>query len=473
MFPARFRYLASFILVTVGLATLSAVTAISLFHEQAAVARLLSVNVQGRRTALDLRECLRDLIALEQTQIEELAVLHERVRDLLAALEPTADSDEERILHAQMTEGFALYLRFWQALPPRGTQAHDEARHRATLALEHNVMQPCVAFASASSRHIDQTALDHELTLRRHAWGLAIVGGLGSIAGAVLGFGIARNLSRTLRELRIQVRDASGLLLPDKPEIILRGESSLPALREDMNRLSDQIAQTMHALQQRELEVLRARQLAAVGQLAAGVGHEIRNPLTSIKMLVQYAIEEGGLTEEDLRIIEAEIRRMEQSLKTFLDFAKPPKAERRRTTIDAVLAGVVDLLRARASRQKVSVEYQRADAALDADPIQLQQVFVNLGLNALDAMPHGGTLAIAVEPEPGAVRIVVRDTGPGIDAAILPRLFEPFVSGKETGLGLGLVISKRIVEDHGGRIEVANAAPAGASLTVRLPRGED
>ena len=104
------------------------------------------------------------------------------------------------------------------------------------------------------------------------------------------------------------------------------------------------------------------------------------------------------------------------------------------------------------------------------DGEQLRQVLVNLGLNALDAMPGGGTLTIAVEANrSGPIEIEVADTGPGVPKAILPRLFEPFVSSKETGLGLGLAISKRIVEDHGGTIGAANRAGGGAVFVVTLP----
>ncbi len=139
-----------------------------------------------------------------------------------------------------------------------------------------------------------------------------------------------------------------------------------------------------------------------------------------------------------------------------------------------LVRGVADLLRGRAERQKVAVrlDLPPAGVTVTADGEQLRQVLVNLGLNALDAMPTGGAVTFAVRPGPaGRTELEVADTGPGIPKAVLPRLFEPFVSSKDTGLGLGLVISKRIVEEHGGTLAAANRAGGGATFFVRLNAG--
>jgi two-component system, NtrC family, sensor histidine kinase HydH len=118
------------------------------------------------------------------------------------------------------------------------------------------------------------------------------------------------------------------------------------------------------------------------------------------------------------------------------------------------------------------VDAPRGPVTLIADASQLQQVLVNLSLNALDAMPSGGALSVAVRTMGKLVVVEVSDTGPGIPRAIMARLFQPFLTTKETGLGLGLVISRRIVEDHGGTIEVANRPGGGTQFTIRLPVGE-
>jgi signal transduction histidine kinase len=137
-----------------------------------------------------------------------------------------------------------------------------------------------------------------------------------------------------------------------------------------------------------------------------------------------------------------------------------------------VVRAVAGLIRGRAERQKVSVglEVPGRPVTLTADAGQLRQVLLNLCLNALDAMPSGGELHLRVRaPAAGPVTIEVADTGPGVAPSMMPRLFVPFASTKDTGLGLGLPISKRIVEDHGGAITASNGR--GATFSVTLPQG--
>ena len=216
-------------------------------------------------------------------------------------------------------------------------------------------------------------------------------------------------------------------------------------------------------------------QMAAIGQVAAGVAHEIRNPLTSIKGLVQVNLREAvarGLPIEDLRVIDHEVRRMERTLQTFLDFARPPRPDRRRLDVTVVVDRVYALVGGRARKQGVILRCPRPDDAiwLDGDQDQLQQLLLNLVLNALDAMPAGGAVEIDFRPPlDGYVEILVRDTGPGITIDILPKVFETFVSSKETGLGLGLPLSRRIAEDHGGTLTAFNLPGKGACFALRLP----
>jgi signal transduction histidine kinase len=163
---------------------------------------------------------------------------------------------------------------------------------------------------------------------------------------------------------------------------------------------------------------------------------------------------------------------MESSLRTFLDFTRPPKLQRRQIFLMPILQEVAGLIRGRAEKQGVTVrlEVMNADVSVYADPEQLRQVLVNLMLNGLDAQPHGGTLRMTSQVVDGDVEIRVLDEGAGITDEMQPRLFQPFASNKETGVGLGLVISRRIVEDHGGTIMGENRDGGGAVFTIRLPK---
>jgi len=132
----------------------------------------------------------------------------------------------------------------------------------------------------------------------------------------------------------------------------------------------------------------------------------------------------------------------------------------------------VTLVRGRAAKQAVEVRVDRpaAPVVAEVDADQLRQVLLNLVLNALDEMPHGGVLDISLrDPENGWIELGVADTGPGVAAEILPRLFAPFASDKETGIGLGLSVSRRIVEDHGGTLRAQNRPEGGACFTLKLP----
>jgi two-component system sensor histidine kinase HydH len=222
-------------------------------------------------------------------------------------------------------------------------------------------------------------------------------------------------------------------------------------------------------------QLLRAEQMMAIGQVAAGVAHELRNPLTSIKGLVQVNLRElgtRGLPVDDLAVIEQEIRRMEKTLQTFLDFARPPQPDRRLQDILPIVERVLALVGGRARKQHVTLRFVRPESTAEAevDGDQLQQLLLNLVLNALDAMPQGGN--IDVDPRPprdGFLEIYVRDTGPGIAPHILSKVFETFVSSKETGVGLGLPLSRRIAEDHGGTLTAYNLPNEGACFLLRLP----
>ena len=157
-------------------------------------------------------------------------------------------------------------------------------------------------------------------------------------------------MSRSIRRLQVQVRDAAGKLDPTS-EIVLTGDGNVVALHDEMDSLSARIERFVAMLQQRDREVLRAEQLAALGQLAAGVAHEVRNPLTSIKLLVQAELEgssPGGMATEDLKVIVSEVQRMERSLQSFLDYARPPSPERRQIDLETVVQNVMGLVRVRA-----------------------------------------------------------------------------------------------------------------------------
>ncbi len=463
------------VLVSVLLLGLCTAAAVYFYRQQATTAEILARNVVSRQLDHTLETVVDELVTVQREGSDQVGALHERIRALLAQAQELADTEEERRLVRQLEHSFARYYQRWETRVAPVEAADPVAVQAAVTILETETLPVCRQLREYHSLQIEHAAAAHRQTVPWMAWGLAGVGSVGAIAGVLLGYGAARRLRRSIQQLSVRVQDAAGKLSQPLPTVILTEGGDLHQVNEQLQGLVPEIERVVEQLQQREREVLRADQMVAVGQMAAGVAHELRNPLTSIKMLVQANREEAearGLPAEDLQVIDQEIRRMERCLQTFLDFARPPKPERHPVSLAALMDRTFALVEGRARKQRVTLHFTHPTASVivEADADQMQQLLVNLALNALDAMPRGGRLEVNLgAPMHGQIELRVRDTGPGIAPELFPRLFEPFVSGKKTGLGLGLAVSRRIAESHGGNLWVTNPPHGGACFVLRLP----
>ncbi len=198
----------------------------------------------------------------------------------------------------------------------------------------------------------------------------------------------------------------------------------------------------------------------------------MRNPLAGIKLLIDSALASNNakpLNMEDLRVIQQEVSGLEQMVQEFLDFARPPLPKLSRCDLREVVSQAADLVRARQAKVEIEIKGPGSPVIASVDRGQICTVLVNLLLNSLDAMPEGGQIVIELEEGSDSRCIRVQDSGTGIPAEILPRLFTPFATSKPTGTGLGLSISRRVVEEHHGTINAFNRAPNGACFEVSLP----
>ena len=227
---------------------------------------------------------------------------------------------------------------------------------------------------------------------------------------------------------------------------------------------------------QHELEerVKRTERLASVGKIASTLAHEVRNPLNAIKGAVTYL--QSKYAHEPLlvrftQIIDQEITRLNTFVENFLRSARRSQPRFTATDVNYVLSQTVDLMRLQAVNHNVQIEMHLGLVpVIQADPEQLRQVFINLCRNAIEAMPQGGTLWIQSEVNgTRSVQITFQDTGHGIPAEIQARLFEPFLTSKEKGTGLGLFIAREILESHGGGIRVHSVPGQGTRCTLTLP----
>ncbi len=224
-------------------------------------------------------------------------------------------------------------------------------------------------------------------------------------------------------------------------------------------------------------EIHRNQRLASVGRLAAGVAHEVRNPLSSIKGFATYFKERYREKPEDQQvagIMIQEIDRLNRVIGQLLDFARPIKVVAKAAAVPQLVADSLKLVEARAKEKAIGIETIIAPQLLTVflDPDRIKQVLLNLYLNALDAMEAGGRLSVSAAAEDHNRWIVFRvsDTGHGISKENQSQIFDPYYTTKSTGTGLGLAIAHNIVDAHGGRIEVDSAAGKGTTVTVRIPK---
>jgi signal transduction histidine kinase len=240
-------------------------------------------------------------------------------------------------------------------------------------------------------------------------------------------------------------------------------------------QMEEKIQKTTADLSKTEAQLIRSEKLAALGQLAAGIAHEIRNPLTSINILIHSLTENvpsGIPQKEDLKVIEEEIHRINEIVDQFLRFAKPAPPLLKKADVISIFEETLQLLRPQIEKQGIVIqkEFQPLPPIL-MDREQMKQVILNLLLNAVQAMPKGGHLSVKGHIPKGDrwIKLSIQDSGVGISGEDINKLFDPFFSAKEGGMGLGLSIAHRIIDQHHGKIEVESSPGEGTLFTVWLP----
>ena len=232
----------------------------------------------------------------------------------------------------------------------------------------------------------------------------------------------------------------------------------------------------MTEVQALKREIETSRRLASLGRLAAGIAHEIRNPLSSIKGFATYFRERYKDNQEDRNtadIMIKEVDRLNRAVSQLLEFARPVALHQKTTSIRSLVQHSLKMIEKDASLKDIAVraDLSGAPEAVQVDPDKINQLLLNLYLNAVEAMHQGGTLSVSCAMESGSHRfkIMVADTGAGIDRKDLQHIFDPYFTTKQTGTGLGLAIVHKIVEAHGGEVKVESEPGIGTTVTVLLP----
>lgn len=510
-------------------------------HEQhQRSSKLIAIDVKGMTVAQNLYMAIREiryqinmfLRSGDWKCLDIVASEHVKADKLLSESQKLAHTDEERKLLAGITEGYTSFFADYQrVLAPYADPATHTGRASEALVTEltrlsdkvvtENVLQPIKTYFDLNEDVVEKSNQASQETAQHLKVGFLLLGICGGVAGLLLGMGIARGLGRSIVQLNVSIRGVAGKLKEVTGPVTVSLTGDLAGVETGLRNIEDDIANVVERLQQRETELLRSEQLARVGQLAAGLAHEFRNPLMPMKVLVQSALErgdEGGLKGRSLQVISDEIARLEESIQAFLDFARPPEVERTSVNVNELVRQTTELVRGRAHQQFVEIRCTLPETECIAriDRTQIRQLLLNLLLNALDAMKHKGLVEVTLEPtaappalvgaepdpllepvpaprdgslmtEHDALRLRTRgrrarstpsgrwfsirvaDDGPGIPPDVLDTIFEPFVTTKETGTGLGLSICQRIATAHHGQLVAANRPYSGAQFTLTLP----
>lgn len=226
-----------------------------------------------------------------------------------------------------------------------------------------------------------------------------------------------------------------------------------------------------------EANLRKAQRLSAIGNLAAGVAHDVRNPLNAIKLLSSHAIdqiESGGNAQEASRHLETirnEVHRLEEIVSGFLSLARERELQPEPSRMDSILNECVNLIRKDAEERGIRLltDLRAGDTMLMIDPKQWMRAILNVLINAMDACPEGRRVRLFSRATDRTCEIEIRDDGPGMDAETLEHAFDPYFTTKTTGTGLGLSITRGIIEEHGGTIDITSRAGEGCQVLITIP----
>jgi len=342
---------------------------------------------------------------------------------------------------------------------------------QATLELVNSIV---ITSSEKTSRRIDSARSNIEQS-KQFLYGLMIIGPLTLIITA---FYFLRNFTRSVMTLS----NATGKIKEGELNYRIKNQ-----LKDEFSDLATSFNEMAASLNEQQHKIQQAERLAAVGELAAGLAHEVKNPLAGIKVSIEVFKNELHLEQEDkeifLRIIH-EINRIELLLKNLLNYARPLKPRFGSVSLHEILDALIKSsefsLKSPDDRSRMTkdINFVKDFAAdiprIEADAGQLQQVFLNLVLNGIDAITEKGTITIkTARGQDQSIQVRISDTGTGIDPEALGMVFNPFFTTKSKGNGLGLAISRRLVEQHNGSIEVFNNPEAGVTFVITLPEKQE
>ncbi len=399
-------------------------------------------------------------------------IFRERLREAASLTETAGQREALRRLETEYNRYIELkdrVIAYYKAGErDTGSKLHREARNHFFKTLE--LGEEYRALYSGRIAQVKDESLVQAKRLRIIA-GTAILSVL--CLGIILAFVLIRHVLEPVRRL---AREA------DREKSDLESGDEVKALSQSVRGLIKDVDQTHMELERSRETLLQAEKMAMVGKLAAGVAHSIRNPLTSVKMRLfslNRTLHMSLPQKEDFEVISEEISHIDTIVQNFLEFSRPPKLKMQRVSPSEIVDLVLQLLRHRleSSNMAVKVHRHKPLPKVQIDPEQMKEVFVNLIVNACESIDGEGQIDIFEEEgygrTEGKVAVIrLNDHGPGIPESIKEKVFQPFFTTKEEGTGLGLSIVQRIVENHGGRLDLKSKEGEGTTFTITLPMEE-
>ncbi len=407
-------------------------------------------------------------------------IFRERLNQALAL----AQSTEERLALTEIEQSYGAYVDLKDQVIAHykaGERAEGTVRHRDVRQRFFNLLDRTEAYRAI---HAGRIAAVRSASLQQDQQ-LRIMAIFGLLAGfflvALLAVVLVQQILGPVRRL------AQGTTGKEDKGVFV---NEVKALSQRVDGLIQDVDHTQHELARSREHLLQAEKMALVGKLAAGMAHSIRNPFTSVKMRLfslGRSLALNRTQQEDFQVISDEIRHIDTIVQNFLEFSRPPKLKIQLVSPSQVVDVAVQLLEHRLKAYDVQVVIERPAPLPEvlADPEQLKEVLVNLIVNACEAMGRSGAIRIHEEripvPQPGfrgrtatvghgsLAEISISDNGPGIPHEIREKVLQPFFTTKEEGTGLGLSIASRIMEEHGGRLELANTQAPGTTFVITLP----
>lgn len=307
----------------------------------------------------------------------------------------------------------------------------------------------------------------------RHA--VLLVASSGAVAiCAVMIVVLALLIHRPMRELQEKIARVGAGELDAEVKFADRNDE-IGDLGRNFNQMVRQLRESRDEIQRlHQTQMSRAEHLATMGELAAGLAHEIRNPLAGIAGVIEIIgrdLPASSPARSVVKEVRQEVMQINRIVSDLLECARPKPPETRLSDVNATVEHAVMFARQQALSKSIDIEFRRSRLPLEAehDSNQVNQVLLNLLLNAIQSIDHSGKITVSVERQNLVAAITVADTGRGIAAEHLPHIFRPFYTTKGNGTGLGLSLARRIVEEHGGRVEVSSALGQGSTFIVFLP----